>query len=203
MGKTALAVGSANQVWDEVDAALKLFTPDEIFCVNEAFVDFPGEPRHLVSFHPEIFIYWMNKRKKLKRSPPEILWTYSRRKIPPNVPDGYELRRAPNWCGSSGLLAVASALEFQCDRIVLAGIHLTPESSHYHEPKGAPWRDAINYRKGWLDHLDLYQGATRSMGGWTKKLLGAPTKDWLESPSDAENPDQAGVGAGPDRAAAR
>ncbi len=41
------------------------------------------------------------------------------------------------------------------------------------------WGDAPHYREAWTDALPEIAGRARSMSGWTRDLLGAPTADWI------------------------
>ena len=68
--------------------------------------------------------------------------------------------------GSSALLGVLAAVKIGYRRIILAGCPL--EDNKYHE-----------FRPGWQAHLDTYIGKVRSLSGWTREFLGAPTEEWL------------------------
>ena len=61
-----------------------------------------------------------------------------------------------------------------------AGVPLTREAEHYDKP--GLWRDAGNYRKGWVEHATTMNGRVRSMSGWTAELLGQPDAAWLATP---------------------
>jgi hypothetical protein len=41
--------------------------------------------------------------------------------------------------------------------------------------------DYANFQKGWTAKFNEIKHKARSMSGWTKDLLGAPTKEWIEN----------------------
>lgn len=181
-GKTALIVGSARGVWEEVEAARKLFTPDYVIAVNHAMIDYPDAYDFGASYHSEQFRYWMQRRAAKGFGPPAAIFTCERRRMPKGLDQELDIRIVPNWAGSSGLIAVTAAtLELQCRAIVLCGVHLSKESGHYHDP-GQPkeWRDALVYRRSWIARKAELRDIVRSMGGWTRAEFGEPTAEWFD-----------------------
>lgn len=79
--------------------------------------------------------------------------------------------------GSSGLFAVRVALELGFDRIVLCGVPMQKEQGRLDGI--VRWSGAEAFKKGWQQALPHLRDTTRSMSGWTKQLLGAPTAEWL------------------------
>lgn len=149
-----------------------------LVAVNHAARDWPGEVPHWATYHSDLLPKWIGQRAAAARPPAGRLWTGERRVMP----KGIDLQRAPNWGGSSGLLAVSVALNrLSALQIVLIGIPLDHEQGHYDSPK--KWRDATNYRRGWVTHQDAMANV-RSMSGWTQGLLGAPTREWLDGKQD-------------------
>jgi hypothetical protein len=86
-------------------------------------------------------------------------------------------RSTPDWAGSSGLFAVKVAIEEGFERIVLAGVPMTAEGAHYYDAK--VWTAAHVFHSGWNHRLPQIKDIVRSMSGWTRELLGEPTRDWL------------------------
>ena len=74
--------------------------------------------------------------------------------------------------GSSALLGVEAALRLGYKRIVLAGCPLVGKN-----PAGNDYN--LDFRKGWEPRIDVLSGRVRSMSGWTREFLGAPTEEWL------------------------
>ena len=151
-----------------------------VVAVNHAGRDWPGELPHWASFHCELFPRWIPERQAAGRTPAGELWTGEHRGQPP----GLSLKRAPNWGGSSGLLAVSVALKLRAERVVCCGIPLDHEQGHFDKPE-VKWRDATNYRRGWVSHQVEMADRVRSMSGWTAGLLGRPDAEWLAAPGVA------------------
>jgi hypothetical protein len=171
---SAVVLGGAEGVWSELEAARHLFTPDIVIATNHAGIDYDGHVDHWVSFHAELLPMWIDKRAAAGRAPAGRYWTVERRMAPATP---LELSRVPNWGGSSGLVAVTVALHLQCSHIVCCGVPLDLNVAHYDDPK--PWREAGNYRRAWMTYRSQMT-AVRSMSGWTRQILGAPTGEWFD-----------------------
>ena len=81
--------------------------------------------------------------------------------------------------GSSGLYGVARLLfHHDCDRVVVAGIRIDSLPNAF---RGEMWYEHQRYRRGWENpkRLPVLRAHVRSMSGWTRELLGAPTREWL------------------------
>lgn len=177
--KLAIVLGGGPGVWLEAAEALEIIPEGGghlYIATNRAGVVAPRVD-HWVSFHVDHFPKWIEEREARNQEVTAQLWTAERRKTPVGMDDA-TIKRAENWAGSSGLLAVTVALEhLGCDRVICAGVPLDQEQGHFDDPK--PWRDAVNYRIGWTRSLAKMAGRVRSMSGWTMQLLGAPSEDWL------------------------
>jgi hypothetical protein len=171
----AVVLGGAPSVWDDLRRTLGMASVDVVVATNHAGRDFEGSVDHWVSFHAELMPKWVGERRAAGLPDAGTLWTVER----PLKLDGLEFRKAANWGGSSGLLAVTVALELGCTKIVLCGVPLDHRVGHYDNPK--PWGEGGSYRRGWLGHKDEMSGKVRSWSGWTGELLGVPTKEWLEA----------------------
>ena len=80
--------------------------------------------------------------------------------------------------GSSGLFALKVALvDLGFDRAVLCGVPISEMAGHV--TNGPVWGDAPHYREAWTEAAPEIIGRARSMSGWTRDLLGAPTADWI------------------------
>ena len=87
----------------------------------------------------------------------------------------------PKWQGTSGLYAVQIALEeLGAEGVILAGVPI--DAGHGarspHSLMGEPAR-VERYRAEWIKALPAIKHRVRSMSGWTRDLLGAPSPDWL------------------------
>lgn len=170
----AVVLGGAPSVWSDLEQTLAIITPDLVIGTNHAARDYAGHVDHWVSFHAELLPRWIAQREAEGRTPASALWTVER---PLKV--DLELRKAANWGGSSGLLAVTVGLLLGCDRIALCGVPLDIRVGHYDNAK--PWTEGGAYRKAWITHKPEMAGKVRSFSGWTAELLGKPTKEWLEA----------------------
>jgi len=179
---TALIMGRAKSVWDEVKAAQALTTFDYTLVTGPIGVDYPGEIDCWVWFHTELFEDFARRRSKKGHPPAKSYWgSKFRGRVRPHgiIPVKYS-----SWGGggSSGLIAVMVALDElvpAADRVVLAGIPLTIEGGQYDSDK--VWHEATKHRHSWDLALPKLMGRVRSFSGWTLKLLGdqPPTADWL------------------------
>lgn len=178
---SALVLGGAATLADDERAARDLFIPDLILATNHTGRDRPGFFDHWISFHIEHFERWLGERREAGRPDPGMLWTAAhRRGMRPGNLAPARIDYATSWGGSSGLLAVTVALHhLGCDRIVLAGVPLDKRSAHYDDP--APWLEACKYRNAWIQHRGEMRDTVRSMSGWTRELLGAPTEKWIDA----------------------
>ena len=73
--------------------------------------------------------------------------------------------------GSSSLLGALAAIKLGYDRIVLCGCPLEGKNNN-----GSPYD---SFRVGWENKKKYLNDRVRSMSGWTRELLGAPTQEWL------------------------
>ena len=74
--------------------------------------------------------------------------------------------------GSSALLGVNYGIRLGYRKIILCGCPLTG--------KNAGGYEYARLRDGWTFKKDEIMGMVKSMSGWTKDLIGEPTKEWLD-----------------------
>ena len=85
--------------------------------------------------------------------------------------------------GSSSLFAALAGLEMGYSRVVMAGCPLDTEGHWYFEPDkpetlGPIWL-GLDYM-AWLDFKEQAESQrVRSMSGYTAKILGEPSKEWV------------------------
>lgn len=179
----ALVVGCAACVWDDVRRAKALANFDRIYCVKMIGVDWPDKFDTWVTLHPE----WMND--------------YEAKRKERGLPNGYEIVAPPEgelgahgkkgnisrrisyrWPGmtasaSSGIYGAKVALD-DGHKIVLAGIPMTVDGGHF--ARGQPWRQRDSFMAGWNYAMPHLKNDARSMSGFSREQLGAPTREWLE-----------------------
>lgn len=73
--------------------------------------------------------------------------------------------------GSSALLGTLAAIKLRYKKIILCGCPLTGKND-----KG---EDYAHYQKGWIAVGQQVKDYVRSMSGWTREYLGAPTEEWI------------------------
>lgn len=171
-----LILGGAACVWDDAEAALKLGDYDAVCAVKDMIADWPGRVDYGVSLHPERNAGYLKERKRKGYPGRPQIWSHRN-----SGAGGRALtdRETTDWAGSSGLLAVKVLLAEGFERIVLAGVPMTKEAGHYR--RGEPWAQAKRYLGPWKARVDELRPFVRSMSGYTKALLGAPSPDWFDA----------------------
>jgi hypothetical protein len=168
---TALVLGCAECVWKDAEDAMKLFEPDAIFAVKDMIARWPGRIDYGICLHPERTAEYMRQREVNGLSTKFQVWAHK------NTTPSFHHRVASDWAGSSGLFGVRVALLQGFDRVVLAGVPM--EQEHRHIRRKELWTEAGFFHKGWIHRHDEIAPFVRSMSGWTKAMLGAPTQEWL------------------------
>lgn len=175
----AIVIGGSPSTWIEVELAKQLCEFNMIIAINRSGVDYDGYIDHWVSYHPENFDDWVHERIEInKYEPVKQLWTASSKVYKGSL----ILNRVSSWGGSSGLLAVAVALHNNADKVVLCGIPLDQKQGHYHDKSvwgNKLWKEASKYRLAWSQNKPAMDNKVKSFSGWTMKLLGSPTSDWV------------------------
>jgi hypothetical protein len=187
-----LVFGRARGVWDEIEAAKALGTFDKVIAAGMVGIRYPGPLDYWASWHANHFPRWMKERAKAQHPPAGEYWSGSHRGargIRPGLqsrllrrgeyalPDIQYLDCAG---GSSGFLATWLACQvLGGQRIVLAGIPLSPERGH--DGKDGVWEGGLKFRTVWEEFDTSLQGRVRSMSGWTAEQLGMATGDWFNS----------------------
>lgn len=171
--RTCLILGGADTLAADREAAFALFEPDVIIACNHAARDEPGRVDHWVTMHPEQLPRWIEARKAKGFAPAGRYW-HARHRISP-----VEATPIESWGGSSGLLCVVVAFAIGCQRVVLAGVPMVKMSRHYDDPR--PWMEARQYWPVWERRRAQMQPRVRSLSGWTRDLLGPPTREWIDA----------------------
>ena len=180
----ALVLGGARCVYADVEAALALGHFDGVVACNDITTRWPGPLAAAVSKHPERWAGWLNQRADAGHAPPARIFAHLEvRNATPkalrHVTDFTEFRfPGQTGTGSSGLFALKVALvDLGFDRAVLCGVPISEMAGHV--TNGPVWSDAPHYREAWTEAAPEIIGRARSMSGWTRDLLGAPTADWI------------------------
>lgn len=73
--------------------------------------------------------------------------------------------------GSSSLLGVLAGIKLGYRKIIICGCPLIGKNDKEY--------DYANFREGWMAKREIIRDVARSMSGWTRELLGAPTIEWI------------------------
>ena len=180
MNKVALIVGCAPCWEDDLNQFKTICSEFDVFAIG---LDCPykEEIKYFVTYHIEDIEAYKRKRtgdyKIISYTNDFIKYSRERRKKPEwantNVDIVYP-HQAPS--GSSSLLGTKAALfKLGYNKVVLIGCPMDTGSI---ENKAKSYSV---FRKGWLYFKSDLVGKVKSMSGWTKELLGEPTKGWVET----------------------
>lgn len=179
---SALIVGSASCVWDDLAAAAELFEPDAVFVVNDMIPRYEGVIDYTVTLHPEKLFGWQLDRLTNGYNNNYCSVSFERAEtrekgvVYPCIDKVVDWRYADQASsGSSGLYAVKVAQEEGFDRILLAGVPMT-QTPHFDRRKD--WQECETFLATWVK-VKHRLGTVRSMSGFTRELLGYPTSSWL------------------------
>lgn len=176
MAKRCLILGSANCLAADIKAALDLSEFDGVVACKGAGLYWKGELDAWVSLHPDRMAKETEERRA--RGYPPAMRTYGHRKAE-GCSHVLEYKfEGQTTSGSSGLYACKVALSLGFDRLVLCGIPLDREEGRI-DGKDR-WNGSRAFKDGFKEALPALAGRARSMSGWTRLLLGAPTLEWLD-----------------------
>lgn len=183
--KRAVVLGCASGVWDDYEAALRLFTPDTVYCVKLAGVHWQGGRFTWVGLHPEFMDDYEAQRAhngyhgdyEIVAPPASEVGSHGAKgRITRRVS---HLFKSGSRSASSGGYAAKVAVEDGHDKVVLAGVPMVAEAGHF--TRNADWAQCKSFLAGFEDYVPHFGGRVRSLSGWTQKLLGTPTAEWLEA----------------------
>lgn len=178
-----IIVGCGRNIWDDLSKAQALFHNSgisyHVMAINMAFMGLEGMWRskkitidHFVSLHKEYFA--------LRNIYLGDLTVTHGRHIYPNTDYVWDLNRG----GTGGLFALRIALVLGYHKILICGIPLNAEGRFFDPPQqdGESGCRSIEIEfDQFKSYLDLqYHGRIRSMSGYTKKIFGEPTEEWIK-----------------------
>jgi len=177
-GRTALVIGGAHCVHEDIKAAEALGKFDLVVAVNDIGTVYGGKIDAWCSMHPQKLQRWAKMREDAGFEPSRTLWTAEHLDAAPNF------SRVINPGGGSAALATEVALSLGAQKVVLAGCPLE-SSPHFFDD--VPWspREVEHYRRPWLRHKRDWGSVVRSMSGWTREVYGAPEQAWFDDVLEA------------------
>lgn len=175
----AIVLGSSAAALEEFDAAAAFARANELevhaICVNDAIRFCPIKPVAFCTIHSAGYDRFIAPDTDV-----DGVKMFTRR---PAHGFGADIVKA-KWQGTSGLYAVQIALEeLKFDGVILAGCPIDADAGTL-APEHSLMTDADRverYRPEWRLAMPSIGARTRSMSGWTRAILGAPTKEWLAS----------------------
>ena len=172
--EAAIVMGGGGYPFAEYTLARTLCEKAErtitIFAGNDMIEKFPDYIDHAVTLHPDKLQLWLPRRRAAGFNVPDKVWAH--REYAGAVTDWTR-----DWAGSTGLFCAKVARELGFVHIILCGVPMTEEASHF--IRNEPWHHANGFIRGWNAHLEELRPYVRSYSGWTKEQLGEPTEQWL------------------------
>jgi len=178
MARRCLILGSANNLFDDVENALSMSEFEGVVAAKRAGVLWPGRLDAFVTLHPDRLTTDLKERESLGYQMPERVFSHVTLKAWPHVTDRIDyLLGGQRTSGSSGLFAVLVAQSLGFTKCVLCGIPLDEDFGKLGTV--GKWTGRHVFRQGFLQMLPSLKTNTRSMSGFTAQHLGTPTPDWL------------------------
>lgn len=193
--KTALVIGCAANVWEDLKAARALASYDAIYCVKQMGIHYRDKFDVWATLHPEAMNDYEHQRKVLGLPNGYQIVAPPAKELGMHGEKGNIARRVsylwPNSDGSSsassGIYGAKIALDDGFERVVLAGVPMSPDAGHFlpetktvsGQVRGPVWTGCGAFEIGFNNALPYLMNRVKSMSGRTQKVLGAPTKEWL------------------------
>jgi hypothetical protein len=168
----AIVVGGAQGVLAEAAEAATLCPDSKVYFTNDMIAEFPYRGV-AVTLHKAKLDTWLHLRRACAYPEPDAIWCQSQ-----NNARGVT-HRLDEWGGSVGLFAVKIALHEGHNRIILAGVPMSPEKKHF--LRNTPWTVGRVFWPTWVLHDRELKDVVRSMSGRTRHHFGAPTLEWLHA----------------------
>lgn len=175
--KIAFVIGGASCVWRDWHRARALCQPHMLVLINDIGINYPEPFDVWVSYHQNLLVDWIEKRRKRGKPPAKKVYVSTGR-CKRGVKGAKTIKVRG---GSSGLLATHAALTEGASHVILTGVPMDPQQGHVlNNYKVDAWLDGKKYLTHWQRDYKILRSKVRSMSGFTKELLGEPTIDWLE-----------------------
>lgn len=165
--KTLIITGSAPCVIDDLTAMAMDDSAADFMAIGLDAVDKYRWPiKYVATYHPAEIFEIRKRRETLVGQVDFAIISHEQH-------EHVEIFIGEYWTpsGSSALLGVQAALAMGYRRIILCGCPLAGKND-----KGGSYE---SFRKGWEARVKELDGRVRSMSGWTRDFLGAPTEEWL------------------------
>lgn len=121
-----------------------------------------GRVDYMATYHPAEIPQIIERRRKAGGNTDWQVISHEKR---PGVDIVTPLKGKPS--GSSAMLGIETAIKLGHRKIICCGCPLDGD------------RKYESFRRGWQERIDLIKDKVRSMSGWTRDLVGAPSVEWL------------------------
>ena len=164
MKKILLIVGSAPCLREDLAAfhALVASGAYDVMAIGLDTAEYPGRIDHVATYHSYELPQFYMRREAIGGNQDYEIHSQEQYRIWVNRLWPYD---PPS--GSSAMLGVEAGMGMGYEKIILAGC---PLSGRYDE-----------FHPGWKVRYETIKDHVRSLSGWTKELLGAPTEEWLNA----------------------
>lgn len=163
-----IILGGAANVLEDYHLAQQFGPHIQIIAVNDMIAEFRGRIQCAASLHADKLCGWISQRTYRKLNKPDMIWSTGGVTATHTTKD---------WGGSSGLFAVKVAIEMGYEKIILCGVPMHVDGNHI--LRKIPWHACNQFQWVWNYRQHEINNRVRSMSGYTRELLGAPTKEWL------------------------
>ena len=170
MKEKLIIMGIAPCLEDDLAAIVKKYDEYDFMAIGVDCSDRVAfDIRHAASYHSNEFEQFRLRRSRIGGNLDYITHSHEApcdQKWPLVAPSPHS--------GSSAFLGAQAGVGMGYKKIILCGCPMTGANN---DPNKKERYDT--FQKGWIKFVDMLQGRVRSMSGWTKEFLGAPTEEWL------------------------
>jgi len=168
MKSILIITGAALCVLDDLTVLAMDETRADFMAIGlDAVNKYPWPIKYMATYHPVEIPEIKARRESIGGNTDYIVISHEQK---PGV-DIIEPLLGGECSGSSALMGAQAAVKLGYRRIVLCGCPMTGKSVKNDNYE--------TFRAGWEQKKKFLNGRVRSMSGWTKELLGAPTEEWL------------------------
>lgn len=173
VSKTLIIIGSAPCVQEDIIAFATSFIPwaersDYMLIGLDSVDKYLGRAKYFTTYHPADIAAALKRRTEAGGNTDWIIVSQEQNGMIDIV---IPLLSGPS--GSSSLCGVHAGMKEGYKKIILCGCPLIG--------KNAANDNYEVYQQGWLAKYKEIKECVRSMSGWTREFLGAPTLEWLNS----------------------
>jgi hypothetical protein len=164
-----IIIGSAPCVQEDIAVALASLHEIDFMLVGlDSVTKYIGQVKYFATYHPAEI---QESKERRAKSGGNTDWTIISHQQHESLVNIVIPLAGPS--GSSALLGVHAGMQQGYRKIIVCGCPLTGKND-----KGQSYEV---FQKGWTAKFNEIKDNVRSMSGWTRELLGAPTKEWINA----------------------